>query len=613
MKKWLLPTLLVIVFGLTCLTSAGITVDSLAYSTSNYDRVYVFDAEHTGHQAEYHLYVSVSTSLYDFYHSKNHAVNGDLDYAKFVTPTAVKNIAENLQNLTRNEPSSDEEFANNVLSFVHQIPYSISRSKYPVEALVDNSGDCDVLSSLAASILKAGNLDVVLLLYRDLPTSHMNIGLQLPHPPSYAGSKAETTSFEYDNKTYWVAECTPVGNWKVGYQPELFADITPTIIPIGNQKEPSPAGVSSNLNSPLIPSTISVNLSLGRLNTNKGAWPFTISGSISPVDSGKNVVVYVSGDGHSYKTYQTVADNLGNYSLLWNVTSPSTYYIQTSLIGFSGYASSDSEPLVIFVGSSSPELDVNAIGALNGSAIISNMNTPVSNKKKSFLKDDFTGENISLSGEFMILKNWQQLTNTQQTITMPERELPILIRRKLMIITVPEHTFTVGNVQESSHFGFILQNNSGNCSASVQKLQDSDISYIEKQLKNNTTFMNASATIKENTWYRAVAKMSDNGITTELRSENGTLLETLATKENTSNSTQSGILITCEPYTIIAFRNLKTENLDQQPTQPVSSIPPSTSIFESLSTYIMVTVLLALAGAGIVFLKKKNNKKVNKN
>ena len=607
MKKWLLPTLLVIVFGLTCLTSAGITVDSVTYPTNNYDRVYTFDAEHVGHQAEYRLYSSVSTSLYAFYNNKNHAVNGDLDYAKFVTPDAVKNIADNLRNLTRNEPSSDEEFANNVLAFVHQIPYSISRSKYPVEVIVDNSGDCDVLSSLAASILKAGNMDVVLLLYRDLPTSHMNIGIQLPYPPSYAGSKTETTSFEYDNKTYWVGECTPVGDWKVGYQPELFTDITPIIIPVGNQKEPSPAGVSSNLNSPLTPSTISVSLSLGSLNSNKGEWLFKISGSVFPVNSGKNVVAYVSGDDHSYKTFQTVTDNLGNYSLSWNVTSLGTYYIRTSLIGSPGYSGSDSEPLVIFVGSNSPELDVNAIGSLNGSAIVSNTNTAVSNKKKEFLKDDFTGENVSLSGEFMILKNWQQLTNNQQTITMPERELPILIRRRMMTITIPERTFTIGTVQESSHFGFILQNNGGNCSASVKMLQDSDVSYIGKQFESNLAFMNASATIKENTWYKAVEKMSDNGITTELRSENGTLLETLVTKENASNSTQSGILITCEPYTIIAFRNLKTENLDQQPTQPVSNIPPPIDMLDSLSTYIMVTVLLALTAAGIAYLKLNFN------
>jgi hypothetical protein len=611
MRKWLLPTLLVIVFGLTCITSAGITVDSVHYPTSNYDRAYTFDAEHNNHRAEYSLYISVPTSLYDYYSSKSHSVNGDLDYAKFVTPDAVKTIAENIRNLTRSEPNSDEEFANNVLAFVHQIPYSISKSKYPVETIADNSGDCDVLSFLAASIMKAGNLDVVLLVYRDLPTSHMNIGVQLPQAPTYEGAEREATSYEYNNKTYWVAECTS-GNWKVGYQPELFADITPIIVPIENQKEPSPADVSSNLNSPPIPSTISITLSLETLNTNKGEWPFTISGSVSPLNSGKKVVIYMCGDGHSYQTFQTVTDNLGNYSLAWNVASPGTYYVRTSLIGFSGYAGADSEPIVVFVGSNSPEIEVNANGESgSGIAAVGNASGNIfsSGKTRVFLKDDFTGANVSLSGEFMILKNWQTLANSQQTVTVPERELPITMRRKRIIITIPEHTFTIGNVQESNHFGFILQNNDGNCSASVKMLHDSDVSNIEKQFESNTTFMNASATIKENVWYKAVATMSNDGITTELRSENGTLLETVIAKGNASDIGESGILVTCDPYTVIAFRNLKAESLDQQLNQPVGNISPSANVFELLFTYIMLLVLLVTAGVGITYLKKKNKKK----
>ena len=609
MKKWLLPTLLVIVFGFTCITSAGITVDS-GHPASNYDRVYTFDAEYNNHRTEYKLYISVPTSLYDYYGSKSHSVNGDLDYAKFVTPDAVKTIAENIRNLTRSETNSDEEFANNVLAFVHQIPYSISKSKYPVETLADNSGDCDVLSFLAASIMKAGNLNVVLLVYRDLPTSHMNIGVQLPHAPTYDGAETGATSYEYNNETYWVAECTP-GNWKVGYQPELFSDISPIIVPIEKQKEPSPALVSSNLNSPLIPSTISVTLSLETLNTNKGEWPFTISGSTSPLDAGKKVVIYIGKDGYSYQTFQTVTDNLGNYSLAWNVTSLGTYYIRTSLIGFPGYAGSDSEPIVIFVGSNSPEIQVNSNDEFGGGlAVVGNASDNIlSRKTREFLKDSFTGANVSLSGEFMILKNWQTLANSQQTVTVPERELPITMRRKRMVITIPEHTLTIENVQESNHFGFILQNNDGNCSASVKMLQASDVSNIEKQFGSNTTFMNASATIKENTWYKAVATMSNNRITTELRSENGTLLETVTAKGNASDISESGMLVTCEPYTIIAFRNLKAENLDQQLNQPVGNISTSANVFELLSTYIMLLVLLATAGAGITYLKKKNNKK----
>ena len=588
------------------------TIGAAYHLTSNYDRAYTFDVKHNNYRSEYRLYISVPSSLYDYYHSKSHSVNGDRDYSKFVTPDAVKTIAENIRSNMRNETNSDEEFANNVLAFVHQIPYSVSSSKYPVETIVDNSGDCDVLSFLAASILKAGNLDVVLFIYRDLSTSHMNIGVKLPYTPVIDGSEKEATGFEYSNKTYWVAECTP-GNWKVGYQSETFADLTPTIISIENQEESSPAVISSNLNSPLVPSAISIDLSLENLNTSKNWWSFIISGSISPLDSGKKVVMYVSGGGYSYKPVQTVTDDFGNYSLAWKVASLGTYYFRTSLIGFSGYASSDSEPIVVFVGSNSPEVDGNtSMSKLDaepegGFATDGDMsyNFLSSGTAKEFLRDNFKGANVSLSGEFIVLKNWQTLPNIQQTVTVPERSIPIIMGRQRMVITVPKQTYTVGESRpESNNFGFILQNNDGNCSATVKLLQDSDVPYIGKQ-GNNTTFMNASTTIKENTWYKAVAKISKDEISTELQDENGTILKSTATKECIVDIGESEILISCEPYTIIAFKNLKAENLDQLPNQLIDNSQPPAGIFESISTYIMLLVVLAIAGAGIYYLKKK--------
>jgi hypothetical protein len=612
MKKWLLPTLLIIFFWFMCTAPSQMAIGAPYHFTSNYDGAYTFDVKHNNYRSEYRLYISVPSSLYDYYHSKSHSVNGDREYSKFVTPDAVKTIAENMRSNIRNETNSDEEFANNVLAFVHQIPYSVSRSKYPVETIVDNSGDCDVLSFLAASIMKAGNLDVVLFIYRDLPTSHINIGVKLPYTPVYDGSETEATGFEYDNKTYWVAECTP-GNWKVGYQSETFAFFTPTIISIENQEESSPAVVSSNLNSPLVPSAISINLSLENLNTSKNWWSFKILGSISPLDSGKKVVMYVSADGYSYKTAQTVTDDFGNYSLAWKVASLGTYYFRTSLIGFSGHASSDSEPIVVFVGSNSPEVDGNTslyqldAEPAGGFATDDDMsyNFLSSRITKEFLRENFTGANVSLSGEFIVLKNWQTLPNSQQTITLPKRSIPMIMGRQRMVITIPEQTVTVEKSKpESNNFGFILQNNEGNCSATVKLLQDSDVSYIGKQV-NNTTFMNASTTIKENTWYKAVAKISKDEITTELHDENGTILKSTTTKECIVGIGESEILISCEPYTIIAFKNLKAENLDQLPKQPVDNSQPPASILESISTYIVLLVLLATAGAGINFLKKK--------
>ena len=106
------------------------------------------------------LFVSVQPSLYAYYNNMTHTLTNDSNYSKLITPQAVQTIAENILQITRNMPYSDEQFANAVLAIVHQIPYNITGAKYPVETLVDNYGDCGSLSLLAASIMKAGGLDV---------------------------------------------------------------------------------------------------------------------------------------------------------------------------------------------------------------------------------------------------------------------------------------------------------------------------------------------------------------------------------------------------------------------------------------------------------------------
>jgi hypothetical protein len=613
MKKRLLPWLLIIIFGIASIIPFGITFNAEEHNfpSDTYDRTYTFEVEHGNSKSTYTLFVSVPPSLYDYYRAEAHYVNGDREYAKFVTPEAVKTIAKNLRNITYNRPNSDEEFANDVLAFVRQIPYTVRNHKYPIEALVDNSGDCDVLSFLAASIMKAGGLDVVLLIYRDLPTSHMNVGVYLPHAPLYAASETGPLGFDYNNKTYWAAEATPSGNWKVGVQPVDFADSVPAIISLEKQEEPAPAYISSSLNNPLSPSAISINLSLEKTSDGEKKWPLTISGSISPEYSGKNVVLYVSQDGSAYKTFQIVTENFGNYSLTWNATSTGTYCIRTSLIDFSGYAGSDSETITVFVGANpqgiaphyqlSPELDGVLPPADTGYRGFSSQGVT------EFLKHNLAGTNVSLSGEFIVLNSGQTLANSEHTVTVPEREQKIFLsRRQAWSIKIPAHNVTVqGSAQASNQLGFILQNNDGNYSASVRLLDDSDLPQIEKRIgENNATFMNATMSIKENVWYKAITKISKDEISTELHDENGTVLKSIATKEDIASFGESGIFVSFEPYSFVAFKNLKVENLDQPPSQTVGVTQVPVNGLESVSPYAMVLILLVTAGATLTYLRK---------
>src|SRR3990170_7417606 len=158
MRKRLLPTLLVlIIIGLAWTAELNVAFSiQLSPQTGNYESTYSFTVQNGYYRSDHTLYVSLPPSLKDYYQGKSHTVTNEKNYAEFVTPDAVKSIAENIRNITRNTPYDDEEFANAVLMIVHEIPYLRSNSKYPVETIVDNSADCDGLSILATSIMQAG-------------------------------------------------------------------------------------------------------------------------------------------------------------------------------------------------------------------------------------------------------------------------------------------------------------------------------------------------------------------------------------------------------------------------------------------------------------------------
>ena len=619
MKKRLFQTsLLLIILGLM-LISPLIEVLGAEYSSaSKYDRTYTFDAQYGYYPFSHRLYTSMPPSLHDYYNSKSHFMRGDGDYSKFVTPSVFKSIAENIQNVTGNLPYSDEQFANAVLMLVRQIAYVKSDVKYPAEAIIDNSGDCDVLSLLAASIMKAGGLDVVLLYYKGVSPSHINVGVYLPYTPVYRTWWMTPAGFEYNNKTYWMAECTSLGEWKVGDQPDLLTGAKPQIVSLENCEESSPTRISSSLDSPLVPSAISIALSSENASAEESWRTFTISGSISPAYSEKDVVMYVSRDGSSYNTFRTVStDEFGNYSFTWNCTSAGTYYIRTSLSGFSNYAGSDSETLTVFKGFYQPLIasetrDYYWGAGLDGAFARANASPlyriSANQRGKEFLQSNLTGTGVLLSGEFIILSNGQNTTisESEKTTTIPEGWQTIIVPGRRGRITIWRNEQTIVSEQTTNQFGFTLQHNGGNnYTASVKVLNDDDSARLTKQLDgNNTAFMNASMSTRENTWYKVAARISEDEITAELYDENDTLLQNIALQDSAMSISESGILMTYDTDVVIAFKNLKAETLDQ-PTPPIDDNQTPTDELESLAPFIGLTILLAVAVAAIAYVKER--------
>ncbi|MBC7130321.1 hypothetical protein H5T51_03750, partial [Candidatus Bathyarchaeota archaeon] len=284
----------------------------------------------------------VSQSLYEYYKGKDHTQTSVDDFAKFVTPDALKPVAEKLWEIY----SDDEDFVNGVLMLVHQIPYNTTKpAKYPVETLVDNIGDCDMFSYVAASILKAGGLDVVLLYYED--ANHMNIGVNLSHVPKDA---RQPPSYVQHNETrYYIAECTGGGlndGWRVGECPEDLKNEKVQVITLENCERQSPGQVSASYfalkDSTLTFKSSSVFVFQGDI--------ILLSGTLSPALSYKDVTLYVKIGFHPWDVLAKVkTDSQGAFKYPLRVNGTGVCYVRASWSGDEHYAGADSPIISLFI------------------------------------------------------------------------------------------------------------------------------------------------------------------------------------------------------------------------------------------------------------------------
>jgi hypothetical protein len=570
------------------------------------------------------LYISITPSLYNYYGNSSHTVNEDSDYAKFITPQAVAPIAESIQKVTDKLPHNDEQFADAVLMMVHQIPYVITDPKYPVETLKDNSGDCVELSFLAASIMKAGGLDVILIHYKGINPEHMNVGVYLPNKPVYHTLTSPLTSFEYDNKTYWTAEATPAGNWRVGDQSEALAGTSAVITPVGNAEQSPPAQVSSSLNIPLLQSKITLNLSEQPVKmTDNNTRSLTISGSISPANSGQNVTIYVSDNKGALNHFTALTDDAGNYMSTWNFTATGTNYITASWGGDLNYYGADSETLTVFVGPQSfIQFQAPGYNYIIGQPVTAGFITRPMEGINDFLSIPI-GTNVSFSYDFMVLPAGHTVSNVETaTVEIPASQQTVRIRNQTITTTFPGETFTVPinvpdnmaplrlpegfNQSVNNQFCFIVQKDSGdNFSLNVKALNDDDLSNIARDSGKSADFNNASQIINDNAWYRAITTVSGDGITSNLFNANGTLVESTAVNSALSGNKAVTLIANNQDHAIV-FKDLKIENLNHQQQSP-SPKEATTFTSPSIIPYVALSILLAATSIAVFFIKRQKS------
>jgi hypothetical protein len=98
--------------------------------------------------------------------------------------------------------------------------------------------------------------------------------------------------------------------------------------------------------------------------------------------------------------------------------------------------------------------------------------------------------------------------------------------------------------------------------------------------------------------------MSEEEITAELYDANGTLLKSTATRDDALSVTEFGLLIANSTDKIIAFKNLKTETLDQPNPQPEDN---NNALKEPtlLAPYVGLALLLASVFTTAAYLHRK--------
>jgi hypothetical protein len=281
---------------------------------------------HPNGNVTYQLNIAIPETLHEYYTEENHLSASSSDFPKFVTPYALKPIADKLWEIYDNE----EDFANGALMIVHQITYvETMPAKYPVETIADSQGDCDLFSYIAASIMKAGGLDVVLLYYEK--QTHMNIGVHLSNAPK--DTRENAYYITHDGIRYYVAECTG-GNWEDGWRvgecPIALKQVSAEVITLENAEEMAPGQVSASFTA-LEPSTLSLDVSPS-ISIQNGA--ITIYGQLAPTMLNENVTLYASINSSPWTVIgTTVTQSDGRFEYIWTAETAGSYAIRVAWPG----------------------------------------------------------------------------------------------------------------------------------------------------------------------------------------------------------------------------------------------------------------------------------------
>jgi len=192
----------------------------------------------------YSIELEISEELYDYYqnerehlayHYKIEDAETPVNFYSFILSDYDRPFIRELADRFSERAFTDFDKVNLAMTFVQSFPYTYDNDskgedeyvRYPIETLVDSSGDCEDKVVLLATILHEMDIDFILL---SLP-EHLALAVHCD------GVKAERY-IQFRNKRYYYIETTMEG-WQIGQVPPDYAftevevypcEATPTIL-----------------------------------------------------------------------------------------------------------------------------------------------------------------------------------------------------------------------------------------------------------------------------------------------------------------------------------------------------------------------------------------------
>jgi len=180
--------------------------------------------------------MQIPEAVYDYYKSLPRSPTDD--YSIYIThpfdDELINSLADGIRGNAQEEGFTEYETISFAIAFVQSLPYtsdSVATAydeypRYPVETLVDDGGDCEDTSILAASLIKALGYGVVLLVFPKTTDSagHCAVGV--------AGEEGQPGyCWEYGGRKYYYLETTGE-RWEIGDTPEDYQHALAHIYPM---------------------------------------------------------------------------------------------------------------------------------------------------------------------------------------------------------------------------------------------------------------------------------------------------------------------------------------------------------------------------------------------